>query len=186
MFYIRESLRSHRRISESDGGEGNSSASQDHHNHQHRFTEGEEEGKKQREDISSVRSMVTKSESMVGVYSNGDSTEEMAMKEDNAQIDWELKHEADSDSKNGSIEYVESVKESHGGRMSHDGGRSSSSSSSSDDESHVVDKNIVVIQYRESKELGNVTEPKLPRWFTARINNEFCFYKVGARVDDDP
>ncbi|KAL7212641.1 hypothetical protein ACSBR2_015343 [Camellia fascicularis] len=108
----------------------------------------------QREDISSVRSMVTESESMVGVNSNGDSTEEMAMKEDNAQIDWELKHEADSDSKNGSIEYVESVKESHGGRMSHDGGRSSSSSSSSssDDESHVVDKNIVVIEYRELKE----------------------------------
>ncbi|THG02747.1 hypothetical protein TEA_009306 [Camellia sinensis var. sinensis] len=145
---------------ESDGGEANSPASQDHHNHQHRFTEGEEEGMEQREDISSVRSMVTESESMVGVNSNGDSREEMAMKEDNAQIDWELKHEADSDSKNGSIEYVESVKESHGVRMSHDGGRSSSSSSSSDDESHVVDKNIVVIEYRESKEdaLNSVAE----------------------------
>ncbi|CAL5409131.1 unnamed protein product [Camellia sinensis] len=146
---------------ESDGGEANSPASQDHYNHQHRFTEGEEEGMEQREDISSVRSMVTENESMVGVNSNGDSTEEVAMKENNAQIEWELKHEADSDSKNGSIEYVESVKESHGGRMSHDGGRSSSSSSSSsDDESHVVDKNIVVIEYRESKDdaLNSVAE----------------------------
>ncbi|CAL5345305.1 unnamed protein product [Camellia sinensis] len=145
---------------ESVGGEANSPASQDHHNHQHRFTEGEEEGMEQREDISSVRSMVTESESMVGVNSNGDSTEEMAVKEANAQIDWELKHEADSDGKNGSIEYVESVKESHGGRMSHDGGRSSSSSSSSDDESHVIDKNIVMIEYRESKEdaLNSVAE----------------------------
>ncbi|KAI8023239.1 hypothetical protein LOK49_LG03G01110 [Camellia lanceoleosa] len=54
---------------------------------------------------------------------------------------------------NGSIKYVESVKESHGGRMSHDGGRSSSSSNSSlNDESHVVEENIVVIEYRESKE----------------------------------
>ncbi|KAI7978917.1 hypothetical protein LOK49_Contig635G00001 [Camellia lanceoleosa] len=71
----------------------------------------------------------------------------------NAQIDWELKLEADSDSKNGSIEYVESVKESHGGRMSHDGGRSSSSSnSSSNDESHFVEENMVVIEYPESKD----------------------------------
>ncbi|XP_028056987.1 triose phosphate/phosphate translocator, chloroplastic-like [Camellia sinensis] len=44
---------------------------------------------------------------------------------------WELKPEVDSVSKNGSVEYVESVKKSHGGRMSHDGGRSSNSSSGS-------------------------------------------------------
>ncbi|KAI7987062.1 hypothetical protein LOK49_LG13G00453 [Camellia lanceoleosa] len=63
------------------------------------------------------------------------------------------KLEADSDNKNGSVEYVESVKESHGGRMSHDGRRfNSSSNSSSNDESNVVEENMVVIEYRESKD----------------------------------
>ncbi|CAL5410076.1 unnamed protein product [Camellia sinensis] len=161
---------------ESDGGEAGSLASQDHHNHSHPFTEGDEEEMENREDTLTARSIVTESEPVVGISGNGKSTPNVAMDANSdIQIDQEMKHVDDSDRKNVSIEYVESVKESNGGQMSLDlgknvsleyvesvkesnsgrvsldGGSSSSGSSSSDDESHVIEKNVVVIESGESK-----------------------------------
>uniref|UniRef100_A0A5B6Z2Y1 Putative enolase-phosphatase E1 n=1 Tax=Davidia involucrata TaxID=16924 RepID=A0A5B6Z2Y1_DAVIN len=125
---------------ESDG-EVSSPTSQDHHNDQHPFAEGEEEELEKRENASSARSFVTEMKPIEAVNNDGESTQKVAIEEAVVQIDSNLKPEDDSESKNVSIEYVE---------LSREGG--SSSSSSSDDESHIVEKNIVVMESGELKE----------------------------------
>lgn len=108
-----------------------------------------------REDTLSVQSVVPENEPVVGVNGNGEDTQKMEMEGNSVVqiIDWELEPEDESERKNGCVEFVESMKESNGGRKPRDGGTSSSSSnSSSDDESHVVEKNIVVIESGDSKE----------------------------------
>ncbi|XP_057494975.1 uncharacterized protein LOC130780045 isoform X2 [Actinidia eriantha] len=131
---------------ESDEGDSSSPTSQDHHNHQHAFTEGEEEMVKS-EDTSYVWSNVTENELVVGAESIGESTQKAALEESNViQIDWDIKPEDYFDGENVGVEKNESVTKSHGGSSS------SSSSSSSDDESHVVEKNIVVIESGETRE----------------------------------
>ncbi|GFY88639.1 hypothetical protein Acr_06g0005790 [Actinidia rufa] len=135
---------------ESDGGDTSSPTSQDHPNHQHPFTEGEEEMVK-REDTSYVRSNVTENEPVVGADSIGESIQEATMEESNViQIDWEINPEDYSYGENVGVEKIESKNKSHGGSTG--GSSSSSSSSSSDDESHVVEKNIVVVESGKSKE----------------------------------
>uniref|UniRef100_A0A5B6Z4T1 Putative enolase-phosphatase E1 n=1 Tax=Davidia involucrata TaxID=16924 RepID=A0A5B6Z4T1_DAVIN len=129
---------------ESDGGEVSSPGSQDHHNHQHPFTEGEEEEVEKKEDTSSARSFVTENKPMGAVTNDGESIQKVAIEEGVVQIDSNLKPEDDSESKNVSIEYVEEL---HHGGSSREGG--SSSSSSSDDESHVFEKNIVVLESKD-------------------------------------
>ncbi|GFY88686.1 hypothetical protein Acr_06g0006260 [Actinidia rufa] len=134
---------------ESDEGDTSSPTSQDHHNHQHAFTEGEEEMVKS-EDTSYVWSNFTEKEPVVGAESIGESTQKAALEESNViQIDWDIKPEDYFDVENVGVEKNESVAKSHGGSSS---SSSSSSNSSSDDESHVVEKNIVVIESGESKE----------------------------------
>ncbi|PSS02965.1 Chitinase [Actinidia chinensis var. chinensis] len=133
---------------ESDGGDTSSPTSQDHHNHQHPFTDGEDEMVK-REDTSYVRSNVTENEPVVGADSIGESTQDATTEESNViQIDWEINPEDYSYGENVGVEKIESKNKSHGGSSS----SSNSSSSSSDDESHFVEKNIVVVESGKSKE----------------------------------
>ncbi|KAA8519571.1 hypothetical protein F0562_013805 [Nyssa sinensis] len=139
---------------ESDGGEVSSPMSQDYHSEQHPFTEGEEKEVEKREDVSSARSFVTENKPMEAVNDDGESAHKVAIEEAVVQIDSKL--EDDSESKNVSIEYVESVKELHDVGSSREGGSSSSSSSSgsssSDDESHVFEKKVVVVESGEATE----------------------------------
>lgn len=105
---------------ESDGGEAGSPASQDHHNHQHPFQEGN--GELEKRDPTPVRSSDSERKSMAEVAQG---------LEDAVNIGREVKTEDDSGSQSINIRHVEFVKESHGG---------SSSSSSSDNESQVCEK----------------------------------------------
>lgn len=105
---------------ESDGGDAGSPASQDHHNHQHPFQEGN--GELEKRDPTPVRSSDSERKSMAEVAQG---------LEDAVNIGREVKTEDDSGSQSINIRHVEFVKESHGG---------SSSSSSSDNESQVCEK----------------------------------------------
>lgn len=127
---------------ESDGGDTGSPTSQDHHYHQHEGEEEEVMEMEKREDTSSVRSIVADNEPEAGL--NAD-------REDIQSSEMELEPEDDSGRKNGDAKIIESMKELHGGHKSQNGG-TYSSCSSTDDESHVVEKNIVVIESGESKE----------------------------------
>ncbi|XP_059669291.1 uncharacterized protein LOC132314443 [Cornus florida] len=127
---------------ESDGSERSSPMSQDHHDRQHSFSEGQEEDVEKRETTSSVRSFVTENKSTIGIdHNNGESrnNEEGDVPKDNFE------------SKNASIEYVESAREARDGR---------SSSSSSDDESRVYDKKIVVVESGKSKDEASNSIPE--------------------------
>ena len=85
---------------DSDGGDPSSLGSQDHQSHQHPFTEGDEVTQKM-EDISSVQSIATETEPMVGFNSDGESIQKVATDENGViQIDWELNPKDDFDSKN--------------------------------------------------------------------------------------
>ncbi|KAF3450530.1 hypothetical protein FNV43_RR06615 [Rhamnella rubrinervis] len=120
----------------SDGGEVGSPAHQDHHDNHQPFNEGSEElGER---DPSSVRTIVVEDTSMEEVVSGVENLQEVGSKDDGVvTIERDLKIEDDSESKNVSVEYVESTKESYNGK---DGSSTSSSSSSSDDESRTVAK----------------------------------------------
>lgn len=120
----------------SDGGEVGSPAHQDHHNNHQPFNEGSEElGER---DPSSVRAIIVEDKSMEKVASGVKNLQEVGSKDDGVvTIERDLKIEDDSESKNVSVEYVESTKESYNGNNS---SSSSSSSSSSDDESQTVAK----------------------------------------------
>ncbi|XP_052202449.1 uncharacterized protein LOC127808111 [Diospyros lotus] len=142
---------------DSDGGEAASPASQDQHNHQHPFAEGEEEDAMEKaENTSSAQLIVPENETVVGVDSNGEINLKVEIEENNSTIiEPKLEPEHASSRKNVRIEDVESVNESHGGQMTQYG--ESSGSSSSDDESHVIEKNIVVIESCESKDAAAMT-----------------------------
>uniref|UniRef100_A0A5B6Z640 Putative enolase-phosphatase E1 n=1 Tax=Davidia involucrata TaxID=16924 RepID=A0A5B6Z640_DAVIN len=80
---------------ESDG-EVSSPTSQDHHNDQHPFAEGEEEELEKRENASSARSFVTEMKPIEAVNNDGESTQKVAIEEAVVQIDSNLKPEDDS------------------------------------------------------------------------------------------
>ncbi|XP_024047124.1 uncharacterized protein LOC18053180 isoform X2 [Citrus clementina] len=113
---------------ESDGGEAGSPASQDHHNHQHPFQEGN--GELEKRDPTPVRSSDSERKSMAEVAQGLEDAQKVGV-EDAVNIGREVKTEDDSGSQSINIRHVEFVKESHGG---------SSSSSSSDNESQVCEK----------------------------------------------
>lgn len=118
----------------SDGGEVSSPVSQDEAGNS--FGKGEEVELGKREDGLSAQVVVPES----GSLGEGDTREVGTKEEGGVEIEWELKLEDDSKSKNISIESAEEV---HGGGSSSSG---SSSRSSSDDESEDVDKNIAEVE----------------------------------------
>ncbi|CAK9139308.1 unnamed protein product [Ilex paraguariensis] len=134
---------------ESDGGEVSSPASQDHHNHQHPFTEGEELEAEKREieveggqiDSEAKPSVSQDNHSHQHSFTEGE-VEEVEKREIElegiVQMDRELKPAHESESKDIKIEYVEPE------RKTHEKGSWESSSSSSDDESQ-VEKNVLLV-----------------------------------------
>ncbi|XP_050232347.1 uncharacterized protein LOC126681025 [Mercurialis annua] len=111
---------------DSDGGDVDSPASQDHHNEEHPFREESEDFEK-RERSASVEGVSSDAQgNRVGVEDDGV-----------VKIEKELDSEQDAESKDVSVEHVKSAKESQVGDDS-----SSSSSSSSDDESHTSVKKL--------------------------------------------
>ncbi|XP_031286061.1 general transcriptional corepressor trfA-like [Pistacia vera] len=124
---------------ESDGGEVNSPASQEHHDQPHPFKENIEELEKR--DPSSVRSFDSENKSMEEVTGDVEHAEKVEIQDDDAiKMERELRSEEDSESQIIDIK----PKESNDG--------SSSSSSSSDDESQVVEKKTEEAAY------GSVSE----------------------------
>lgn len=118
---------------ESDRGEVSSPVSRDQDSDQNPFNERNEELEER--DPSSIRSFVAEDKSMEDVSSDIEGSQKIRSEDDGVvKIERELKSEESSESKNGSIEHVESAKETH------DGDDRSSSSSSSDDESRVTEK----------------------------------------------
>lgn len=129
---------------ESDGGEVSSPASRDESGHS--FGKGEEVELGKWEDGLSAQVVVPES----GSLRKGDTQEVGTKEEGGVQIEWELKLEDDSKSKNISIESAEEV---HGEGSSSSG---SSSSSSSDDESRDVENNTAVV---ETGQVVDTVEP---------------------------
>lgn len=124
---------------ESDGGEVNSPASQEHHDQQHPFKEEREELEKR--DPSPVRSFDSENKSMEEVTGDVEHAEKVEIEDDGAiRTERELRSEEDTESQIIDIK----LKESYDG--------SSSSSSSSDDESQVVEKKTKEAAY------GSVSE----------------------------
>lgn len=113
---------------ESDGAEAGSPASQDHHNHQHPFQEGNADFEKR--DPTPVRSFDSEKKSMDEAAQGLGGAHKVGV-EDAVNIGREVKTEGDSGSQSISIRHVEFVKESHDG---------SSSNSSSDNESQAGEK----------------------------------------------
>jgi hypothetical protein len=118
---------------ESESGEVSSPVSRDQDSDQNPFNERNEELEER--DPSSIRSLVAEDKSMEGVSSDIEVSQKIRSEDDGGvKIERELKSDESSESKNGSIEHVESAKEPH------DGDDRSSSSSSSDDESQATEK----------------------------------------------
>lgn len=116
---------------ESDGGEAGSPASQDHHNHQHPFQEGN--GEFEKRDPTPVLSFDSERKSVDEGAQGLEGAQKVGV-EDAVNVGREVKTEDHSGNQSISIRHVEFVKESHGG---------SSSSSSSDNESQVGEKGAV-------------------------------------------
>lgn len=115
---------------ESDGAEAGSPATQDHHNHQHSFQEGD--GEFEKRDPTPVPSFDPEKKSMDEAAQGLGGAHKVGV-EDAVNIGREVKTEGEGDSGSQimSIRHVEFVKELHDG---------SSSSSSSDNESQVGEK----------------------------------------------
>ncbi|KAH7545099.1 hypothetical protein FEM48_Zijuj01G0057300 [Ziziphus jujuba var. spinosa] len=117
------------------GSDGGSPAFQDHRNHPQPFTEGSEElGER---DPSSVRVIVPEDKATEEVSGGVDNSQEVGLQDGVVAIERDLKHEDDSESKNITVEHIESAKKSYDGDHRRS---SSSSSSSSDDDSRTVEK----------------------------------------------
>ncbi|KAK1378504.1 hypothetical protein POM88_025248 [Heracleum sosnowskyi] len=135
---LQENTHSHGEDVKSDGGEVSSPVSQDEAGNS--FGKGEEVELGKREDGLSAQVVVPES----GSLGEADMREVGTKEEGGVEIEWELKLEDDSKSKNISIESAEEV---HGGGSSSSGSSSrSSSDDESEDESEDVDKNIAVVE----------------------------------------
>ncbi|GLU22764.1 hypothetical protein SLE2022_388130 [Rubroshorea leprosula] len=129
---------------DSDGGEVGSPASQDHQNHHHPFSEGDQESEKR--DTSPLQSFVSESNSMEEIPKKAESTEILGQHDDVVvKIERQLDDE-DLDRRDVSIKHVE-----------HD---RSSSSSSSDDESQASEKKLEETHDSTSKPISNSDEGK--------------------------
>ncbi|GLT52561.1 hypothetical protein SLA2020_258940 [Shorea laevis] len=129
---------------DSDGGEVGSPASQDHRNHHHPFSEGDQESEKR--DTSPFQSFVSGSNSMEEIPKKAESTEILGQHHDVVvKIERQLDDE-DLDRRDVSIEHVE-----------HD---RSSSSSSSDDESQASEKKLEETHDSTSEPISNSDEGK--------------------------
>lgn len=118
---------------ESDSGEVSSPVSRDQDSDQNSFNDRNEELEER--DASPIRSLVAEDKSMEDVSSDTEVSQKISSEDDAVvKMERELKSDESSESKNGSVEHVESAKEPH------DGVDRSSSSSSSDDESRASEK----------------------------------------------
>ncbi|KAF2314640.1 hypothetical protein GH714_028153 [Hevea brasiliensis] len=114
---------------ESDGGEVGSPASREHNSEQHSFNEENEESEK-----TDSSSFASECKPVEGVTKDAEGSQKVGVEDDTVVIiERDLNPEQYMESKEVSVEHVESAKESH------DGDDKSSSSSSSDDESRVFD-----------------------------------------------
>ncbi|KAJ9153236.1 hypothetical protein P3X46_026700 [Hevea brasiliensis] len=114
---------------ESDGGEVGSPASREHNSEQHSFNEENEESEK-----TDSSSFASECKPVEGVAKDAEGSQKVGVEDDTVvTTERELNREQYMESKEVSVEHVESAKESH------DGDDKSSSNSSSDDESRVFD-----------------------------------------------
>ncbi|XVF25542.1 hypothetical protein REPUB_Repub13aG0221200 [Reevesia pubescens] len=109
---------------DSDGGDVGSPASQDNHNHQHPFSQGEEEGKRE---PSPVQSHVIEDKSVEEAPRDAESTEKSGLDDVDVTIEKEWEPKEDLESTEVPIQHVV-----------HD--KSSSSSNNSDEEPQAVEK----------------------------------------------